>query len=238
MRRPSAEPRAEQVARELVDPVAVLEDDDERLVRCRAARHDARRSSSDALRSFASNERVSSRVRDCEADDRRRGAARGRRGPGSIAPSSRLERRDLGSVPGSSSSSRSTRRQTSRQREVRSCSCRTPGTRRRRRAGRVDGRRARTPRPAATCPSRLGRDPENAAASRVGIGQRGVQRRRAPRGARRAPSSNRILRRDARSSEPWSASRHDRLALPLTVRSGRRSQMNASPGLCWMSSLT
>ncbi len=43
------------------------------------------------------------------------------------------------------------------------------------------------------------------------------------------PSSNLVLRREARSSEPSSDQTSTGSALPLSLRSGRRSQMKASP---------
>ena len=122
----------EQVARQLVDPVAVLEDDDERVVApTRARRQPTSRSSSDALRTLASKARRELGVRDVEAE--RPTSSSGR--AGDERRIDRGERRlelsragvrgrvvvEVEQPPPDLAPRRSS-----------SCSCRTPGTRRRR----------------------------------------------------------------------------------------------------------
>ena len=96
-RRPTED--LEQVARQRVDPVAVLEHEDDRLLGPRGpAGRSATRSSSEALRIFASNEPVISVVGDRRARGRTTAAAPARRGrgrwpPGSHSTSARARRR-------------------------------------------------------------------------------------------------------------------------------------------------
>ena len=161
-----------------------------------ARRQIASRSSSDVLRSLASNAARELGVRDRQPDDvaeQRRARARA---PDRWRPSCRRERGDLalGRVVVVEAEQPAPDLAPD---EVAACSSRTTGTRRTPRSGRAGGRRARTPRRAATCPSRPRR---RSPTTRPSPATRLVEARRRAR-----PSS--AVAADERQLEPGLAAR-------------------------------
>ena len=217
----------EQVARQLVDPVAVLEHgDDRRLRRTAPAGTIASRSSSDVLRSLASKPRVRS-VSGIDSPTTSLSSGVRATSARSMAASCRF-RAAIWRSAGSSSLRPNRRRQISRQTKYGvlvpnawhspNATMWPP-----RRTSRTNSATSRDlPMPASAAMPTTRPWPATASAWRARSSASSCWRPT-------RPSSNRVLRRDARSSEPLSDQTSTGSALPLTVRSGSRSQMNASP---------